>query len=242
MRPCRSSCRCARRSAPRLWRRRCGMPTRRSAASSGESAKVYFDLALRLLAPPAPVLVAIGGLSGTGKSALARALAPFLAPEPGAVVVRSDVERKILFGVDETERLSAGGLSRRRQCEGLCAGIRQGRPRSRGQLFRRGRCRVRPRRRARSDRGRGSQNERAVPGIVSGGRSRHSGWSGSAGGRAMRPTPTPRWRAAGRICARRRRLDTDRCIGQLEDTWKGVRCDRVRAGGNAPPAIANRTR
>ena len=72
----------------------------------GESAKVYFDLALRLLAPPSPVLVAIGGLSGTGKSTLARALAPYLAPEPGAVIARSDVERKKLFGVDETERLS----------------------------------------------------------------------------------------------------------------------------------------
>jgi hypothetical protein len=71
----------------------------------GESAKVYFDLALRLLAPPSPVLVAIGGLSGTGKSTLTRALAPYLAPEPGAVIARSDVERKKLFGVDETERL-----------------------------------------------------------------------------------------------------------------------------------------
>jgi predicted kinase len=72
----------------------------------GDSAKVYFDLALRLLAPASPMLVAIGGLSGTGKSTLARALAPYLAPEPGAVIARSDVERKKLFGVGETERLS----------------------------------------------------------------------------------------------------------------------------------------
>ena len=43
--------------------------------------------------------------SGTGKSALARALAPFVAPEPGAVIVRSDVERKLLAGVGETDRL-----------------------------------------------------------------------------------------------------------------------------------------
>jgi predicted kinase len=50
-------------------------------------------------------LIAVGGLSGTGKSALARALAPELAPEPGAVILRSDVERKVLFGVAETERL-----------------------------------------------------------------------------------------------------------------------------------------
>jgi predicted kinase len=51
------------------------------------------------------VLVAIGGLSGTGKSVLGRALAPSLAPAPGAVVLRTDVERKALFGKDETEPL-----------------------------------------------------------------------------------------------------------------------------------------
>ena len=47
-------------------------------------------------------MVAVGGLSGTGKSLLARALAPALAPAPGAVVIRSDVERKALFGKGET--------------------------------------------------------------------------------------------------------------------------------------------
>ena len=36
---------------------------------------------------------------------LARALAPTLAPPPGAVVLRSDVERKALFGKDELEPL-----------------------------------------------------------------------------------------------------------------------------------------
>ena len=49
--------------------------------------------------------MAVGGLSGTGKSALAAALAPFLLPAPGAVHLRSDIERKRLFGVGETERL-----------------------------------------------------------------------------------------------------------------------------------------
>jgi len=53
----------------------------------------------------APVLVAVGGLSGTGKSLLARALAADLAPAPGAVVLRSDVERKALFEKAETEKL-----------------------------------------------------------------------------------------------------------------------------------------
>lgn len=67
----------------------------------------YFTLACRLIAPPQPRLIAVGGLSGTGKSVLARTLARFVAPEPGAVVLRSDVVRKHLFGVAETERLPA---------------------------------------------------------------------------------------------------------------------------------------
>src|ERR1700751_848388 len=71
------------------------------------AARNYFDLACRLIEPPPPRLVAVGGLSGTGKSVLARALAPELPPAPGAGVVRSDVERKARFGVGETERLPA---------------------------------------------------------------------------------------------------------------------------------------
>jgi aminoglycoside phosphotransferase family enzyme/predicted kinase len=69
-------------------------------------ARAYFALALTLIAPPGPRLVAVGGLSGTGKSVLARALAPFVLPLPGAVVLRSDVERKRLFGLAETDRLA----------------------------------------------------------------------------------------------------------------------------------------
>jgi aminoglycoside phosphotransferase family enzyme/predicted kinase len=69
------------------------------------NARKYFDWAQRFIAPAPPVLVAIGGLSGTGKSALARAFAPNLAPPPGAVLLRTDVERKALFGKDETETL-----------------------------------------------------------------------------------------------------------------------------------------
>jgi predicted kinase len=70
-----------------------------------KAAATYFHLACELIAPPAPMLVAVGGLSGTGKSVLARALAADLLPAPGAVLLRSDVERKTMFGVGETERL-----------------------------------------------------------------------------------------------------------------------------------------
>jgi aminoglycoside phosphotransferase family enzyme/predicted kinase len=76
-----------------------------------KSARTYFDLACSLISPTPPVLVAVGGLSGTGKSVLARALAPGLAPAPGALLLRSDVERKALFGADETERLPADAYS-----------------------------------------------------------------------------------------------------------------------------------
>ncbi|MBL8225816.1 MAG: AAA family ATPase [Chromatiales bacterium] len=71
----------------------------------------YLHFATTVLAPPAPRLVAIGGLSGTGKTALAHALAPRFGAAPGALVIRSDVERKALFGVAETDRLPPGAYS-----------------------------------------------------------------------------------------------------------------------------------
>lgn len=65
----------------------------------------YLDAACAYLAPPEPRLVAVGGFSGTGKSTLSAALAPALGAVPGAVHLRSDVERKTMFGAAETERL-----------------------------------------------------------------------------------------------------------------------------------------
>jgi hypothetical protein len=71
------------------------------------TARAYFAFASRAIAPDPPKFVAVGGLSGTGKTKLARDLAPEVEPMPGAVIVRSDVERKALFGVGETEKLPA---------------------------------------------------------------------------------------------------------------------------------------
>lgn len=76
-------------------------------AALAQSARRYFDLALELLAPAHAAIICTGGLSGTGKSVLARALAPFLPPPPGALVLRSDAERKAAFNVAEHDRLPA---------------------------------------------------------------------------------------------------------------------------------------
>ncbi len=65
----------------------------------------YMETAKRSIRPPQARIVAIGGLSGSGKTTLAAALAPLLAPGPGAAHFRSDVERKLMAGVGEYETL-----------------------------------------------------------------------------------------------------------------------------------------
>lgn len=67
-------------------------------------ANTYMDEALAYLSPPPPRLLAVGGLSGSGKSRMGRELAPLLAV-PGAAVVRSDALRKQILGVGLLERL-----------------------------------------------------------------------------------------------------------------------------------------
>ena len=57
------------------------------------------------LRPVGPGLAAVGGLSGSGKTTFARALAPMIAPTPGAVVLRSDEIRKRLWGRSPTDAL-----------------------------------------------------------------------------------------------------------------------------------------
>ncbi|KAB2848180.1 MAG: AAA family ATPase, partial [Hyphomicrobiaceae bacterium] len=69
------------------------------------------DAAEAFLAPPPPRLVAVGGLSGTGKSTLAAALAARFGAAPGALHLRSDLERKSLAGASETSRLPAAGYT-----------------------------------------------------------------------------------------------------------------------------------
>ncbi|KIM00189.1 hypothetical protein CCC_02977 [Paramagnetospirillum magnetotacticum MS-1] len=71
-------------------------------------ARSYLAAARAYLSPPPPRLLAVGGLSGSGKSRMGRELAPFLAV-PGAAVVRSDSLRKHLMGVAIDQKLGPEG-------------------------------------------------------------------------------------------------------------------------------------
>jgi uncharacterized protein len=86
----------------------------RDASSGGElqqAAREYLAMAARLLSPPAPTLIAVGGFSGSGKSTLAVSVAPSIGAVPGAVVLRSDELRKRLCGVSPFERLGPDGYA-----------------------------------------------------------------------------------------------------------------------------------
>ncbi|MEQ8193413.1 MAG: AAA family ATPase [Rhodospirillales bacterium] len=74
-------------------------------------AQAYLELALGYLEPSEPALLAVGGLSGSGKSLLARELAPSLGRAPGARIARSDVLRKRLAGVGIEDRLGPEGYT-----------------------------------------------------------------------------------------------------------------------------------
>ncbi len=84
----------------------------KAGAKLASNARRYLDLAERFLEPQPCRLVAIGGLSGAGKSTLAEGLAPELGLRPGARLLRSDVTRKLLLGVDPEERLPASAYTR----------------------------------------------------------------------------------------------------------------------------------
>ena len=81
---------------------RAHVETRAGHAAAGAA---YLARSLDYLRPAAPAALAIGGLMGTGKSTVARALAPDLGPAPGAVILRSDEIRKFLHGVAPEAKL-----------------------------------------------------------------------------------------------------------------------------------------
>lgn len=90
---------------------RAGQQHGEAAEAARRQGDLYLQLANEFLAPQRSRLVVIAGLSGTGKTTLAAALAPELGAAPGAVHLRSDLERKAMLGVDEMVRLGAASYS-----------------------------------------------------------------------------------------------------------------------------------
>ncbi|HEX3498711.1 MAG TPA: AAA family ATPase [Stellaceae bacterium] len=89
-----------------------GLPDTAARRAEIAHAASYLDLASDLLRPAPALLVAIGGMSGTGKSTLAASLAPAIGSFPGARVLRSDVIRKRLLGVKLEERCPERGYTK----------------------------------------------------------------------------------------------------------------------------------
>lgn len=79
---------------------------RGGSAATPKQATDFLAFAERLITPRSAGLVAVGGLSGTGKSVLARALGGDCGAPPGARILRSDVLRKRLAGISSERRLS----------------------------------------------------------------------------------------------------------------------------------------
>jgi predicted kinase len=71
----------------------------------------YLKAAGGYLQPAPPMALAIGGLPGTGKTTLARTLAPELGRAPGALVLRSDEIRKRQHGAPPERRLPQSAYS-----------------------------------------------------------------------------------------------------------------------------------
>ncbi len=171
-------------------------------------ARGYFDCAVEFLRHVPPRLVAVGGLSGAGKSALAGALAPRLGRAPGALWLRSDLERKAMFAVEETVGLPASAYARRRHQRRLSAAHRQ----SPGCASRRA--------------GGGARRHLCDRfGAASGGR---------RGGRGRRRLRRPFSRRSARGAARTHRLATSRCFRRRRRRRKPAdsrAARRARMGG-----------
>jgi len=81
------------------------------------AARTYLVAALDFLEPSPPRLIAVGGLSGSGKSTVSGLLAPEMGGAPGARWLRSDVTRKLLAGEEPETRLPPEAYTPQRNAE-----------------------------------------------------------------------------------------------------------------------------
>lgn len=68
-------------------------------------AREHFELARHLLEVVPPRVIAVGGLSGSGKTTVAESLAPMIGAPPGARITETDRIRKAMYGVPVETRL-----------------------------------------------------------------------------------------------------------------------------------------
>ena len=80
--------------------------------ASAADARRYLCEAVQFIRASPQRLVLIGGLSGTGKTTLAREIAPRIGGAPGAIHLRTDLERKALKGVAPTTHLPPESYSK----------------------------------------------------------------------------------------------------------------------------------
>lgn len=71
-----------------------------------QKAQKYFALSRRFMADFKPVLIACGGLSGSGKSRIAREIGGLMNPAPGAIILRDDVVKKQITGLAPHQRFN----------------------------------------------------------------------------------------------------------------------------------------
>ncbi len=73
--------------------------------SAIKEAQMYFEMARHFMTRFKPVLIACGGLSGSGKSRIAREIGGLMNPAPGAVILRENVVKKQISGCRLNEQL-----------------------------------------------------------------------------------------------------------------------------------------
>lgn len=73
----------------------------------GSESVQFLNDACGSLRPCTPSMVLIGGMSGTGKTTVSHALAPLIGAAPGAIHLRSDLERKAMRGADPNVHLAS---------------------------------------------------------------------------------------------------------------------------------------
>ncbi len=94
--------------------RRAGVCAKRSSLLTGSEKEVaikqsqmYFEMARHFMTRFKPVLIACGGLSGSGKSRIAREIGGLMNPAPGAVILRENVIKKQISGCPLNEPLDS---------------------------------------------------------------------------------------------------------------------------------------